>query len=355
MKKIIIAVLVLSMLTLLTTASSGGAGTTSDPLITQSYADGIYSDTVVDAGEKIIDSRVDGILEGLGGDASSYAGLDLRRADAWTQMAAQVDSAVTLVTGSSFILTFGSAALDITSGEVIDIATGAVVPSGSTLRQMARYFCTEDTVASFKSVDGIAFFVEGRYAPGKGVSTLYPDYNDVLGLEWYTDPAAFVKQHSLYHDSGEASFRPQEVITRAELVYALWTAFGRQLSDYEPMFQDLTEDWYIPAVRWAAEHKITEGISDTVFSPMGGVNREQFARMLFLCAQLVGIDTSNRTDLAVYTDWETINDWGSEPISWATAEGYISGMNDGTVSPLQAATRAQVASVLMRYAASNLS
>lgn len=355
MKKIITAVLVLSLMAALTTASSGGAGTASDPLITKSYADGTYADSVVDAAADIINNRIDAILESIGREPSSYAGLDLRRAEDWTPMAAQVGSSVTLVMGSSFILTTGSATVDIASGEIIDVATGASVPSGSTLRQKSRYFCTEDTVATFKSVDGIAFLVEGRYAPGKGVTEAYPDYDDVVGLEWYTDPAAFVKDNGIYHDSGDASFRPQETITRAELVYALWVAFGRQASDYEPPFTDLTEDWYLPAVRWAAEHKITEGMSPTTFVPMGGVNREQLARMVFLCADLAGFDVSKRADLTVYSDWETINDWGADPISWATAEGIITGMDVGTVAPLDHATRAQIASVLMRYLAANLS
>ncbi len=349
MKKIITAVLAVSLLALPATASSNQAGTAADPLITQSYADGTYADSVVEAGEKLINSRIDAILMGLGGDLTSYDGLELRRADIWKPLAAQVGSSVTLVMGSSFILTFGNATLDIVSGEVIDVATGQSVPSGSALRQLARYFCVEDTVASFKSKDGITFMVEGLYSPGKGVSATYPVYDDVLGLEWYTDPAAFVREQGLYHDSDNASFRPQEVITRAELIYALWVTFGRQPSDFEPTFQDLTEDWYTPAVRWAAEYEITAGMSETEFAPMGGVNREQFAAMLFRAATVMGLDVSARADLSVYSDWETVTDWGFDALSWATAEGIITGMDDGTVSPLEGATRAQIASVIMRY------
>lgn len=352
MKKIITAVLVLSLLAVLTTASSGQAGTAADPLITQSYADGTYADSIVDAGAEIINNRINGILADVGDD-SLFAGFDLKRSDGWERLAAQVGSTVTLVTGSSFMLTFGKASVSIASGEVIDIATGRPVSSGTSLRQLSRYFCTEDTVATFTSVDGITFLVEGSYSRGDGVSVMYPDYNDVLGLEWYTDPAGFVKKTGLYHDSGSASFRPQETITRAELVYALWVAFGRQESDYEPMFQDLAEDWYTPAVRWAAEHGITAGLSDTVFGPLGGVNREQFASMLYRTASVMGIDVSERANLSVYSDWETINDWGRDPISWATAEGFLSGMGNGTVSPLLATTRAQAASVIMRYTAVN--
>lgn len=355
MKKILAAVLSVSVFALLTTASSGQAGTASDPLITKSYADGTYTESVVNAGASVINSRIDAILASLGVTDPSRPGLDVRYTDGWELLAAQVGHSVTLVSGSSFLLTFGTATVSITSGEVIDIATGQSVPSGSTLRQMSRYFCVEDTVAVFTSVDGTAFMVEGGYSPDSGISRQYSDYDDVLGLEWYTDPARYVKTVGLYHDYDAASFRPQDTITRADLVHALWVAFGRPASDFEPTFQDLAEDWYIPAVRWAAERGIVAGMDALTFNPMGGVNREQLAAMLFRSAAAAGVDVTNRVDLSIYSDWQTITAWGFDAISWATAEGYISGMNNGTVAPLEPATRAQVASVVMRYASANLS
>ena len=39
--------------------------------------------------------------------------------------------------------------------------------------------------------------VEGRFSPDAGTSRQYQDYSDVLGLEWYTDFARYVKSSGL--------------------------------------------------------------------------------------------------------------------------------------------------------------
>ena len=46
-------------------------------------------------------------------------------------------------------------------------------------------------------------------------------------------------------------------------------------------FTDLTQDWYQDAVVWAYQNKIVNGVTDTTFVPNEPVTREQMVAMLY--------------------------------------------------------------------------
>ena len=49
------------------------------------------------------------------------------------------------------------------------------------------------------------------------------------------------------------------------------------------------------------------------------------------------------------TDTPEVSDWAIKSVRWAVSVGIINGVGDGTLSPKTSATRAQVATMLMRY------
>ena len=118
-------------------------------------------------------------------------------------------------------------------------------------------------------------------------------------------------------------------------------------------FTDLTAAWYQDAVTWAAENGIVYGMTQTSFQPNGTVTREQLATILRrYTSDYLQHDTDARQDFAAFEDGETVSGWAYASMQWAVAEGFISGNRNGGklyLSPKNGATRAQVASVLMRY------
>ena len=54
-------------------------------------------------------------------------------------------------------------------------------------------------------------------------------------------------------------------------------------------------------------------------------------------------------DLSKYSDAASVSSWATEVLSWANAEGLVNGMTKTTLDPQASATRAQVATILMRY------
>ena len=71
--------------------------------------------------------------------------------------------------------------------------------------------------------------------------------------------------------------------------------------------------------------------------------------MLYRYAKLIGVDSDNRASLSGFTDSDEISSYAYDAMRWAVAEGFITGMGDGTVDPKGNSTRAQVATVLTKF------
>ena len=76
--------------------------------------------------------------------------------------------------------------------------------------------------------------------------------------------------------------------------------------------------------------------------------------MLYRYAQSKGYDTT-QGGMAVreYADYEQISGYAMEAMTWAVNTGLISGTSTTTLSPQGEATRAQVATILMRFIEGN--
>ena len=107
--------------------------------------------------------------------------------------------------------------------------------------------------------------------------------------------------------------------------------------------------YYEKAVHWAAENGIVKGITTDCFQPDAPVTREQFATFLYRYAEYKGLDVSARADLSGYTDATSVGEYAVDAVSWAVANGLIKGVTDTTLSPNTTATRAQAATILVRY------
>ena len=107
--------------------------------------------------------------------------------------------------------------------------------------------------------------------------------------------------------------------------------------------------WYEDAIIWAAANGIVEGYGDGTFFPDADVTREQMAAILYRYAEYAGLDVTGRGDLTAFPDGESVSAWAEENVSWAVAEGLLTGRDDGTLDPAGTATRAEIATILMRY------
>lgn len=178
-------------------------------------------------------------------------------------------------------------------------------------------------------------------------------YSDVPGeTYWAHQGIDFVIRNGLFNGMSARSFMPDIQMTRAMLVTVLWRSAGMPMCESNP-FSDVPENgWYTDAVRWASACNIVNGTGAGRFDPNGNVTREQMAAILYRYAIYSGKDTQQRASLSEFADECRVSSWASNAMCWSVAQGIISGMEShGTrvLLPQENATRAQVATILMRY------
>lgn len=172
-------------------------------------------------------------------------------------------------------------------------------------------------------------------------------FTDVPSGAWYYGDAYYAYNNALFAGTSETAFSPDTVMTRAMLVTVLWRMEGSPKAA-EPTFSDVRGTWCSQAVGWAAANGIVNGYSEDVFSPNTGITREQMAAVLYRFAGFKGLDVSAAGDLSGYSDAASVSAYAHSAMSWAVAEGILSG-NKGALMPDSGASRAQVAAILHRY------
>ena len=149
---------------------------------------------------------------------------------------------------------------------------------------------------------------------------------------WAKDAINFATAHELFSGTSDTAFTPDNPMTRAMLMTVLARFDG----------QDTTGGavWYEKAMEWARENGISDG-SD----PDGSITREQLATMLWRYAG----SPAGGSSLSSFGDSASVSAYALEAVRWAVGEGLISGTDAGLLAPQGSATRAQVATILMRF------
>lgn len=154
---------------------------------------------------------------------------------------------------------------------------------------------------------------------------------------------------------------PSGTCTRAQLVCILYRIQGEpkvvegyELDKLRAPFDDVPRgQWYTNAILWAKLTGIVNGTSATTFDPSGQITREQLAAILYRYTAKYAPDaTGNAASLADYPDAGSVSAYARDAMAWAVGNGLIKGLpHDKTdyLEPGGSTTRAQVATILMRY------
>ena len=175
-------------------------------------------------------------------------------------------------------------------------------------------------------------------------------FTDVAADAWYAQAVQYVYENGLMDGIENNQFAPEHTTTRAQLVTILYRLEGQPAVTGESGFTDVEADtWYTDAVVWAAANGIVNGVSDTRFAPGDEITRQQMAAILYRYAEAKGYDVTASADLSGHPDAETIQAYAQIPMAWACAQGLLQGFEDDTLRPAGNATRAQIATILMRF------
>ena len=167
--------------------------------------------------------------------------------------------------------------------------------------------------------------------PEEPETPVFPFY-DVPTSAWYYTALKYVYDNKLMDGVDTYEFAPNATLTRA----MVWTIIARMSG------VDTTggNSWYAKAQEWV----ITNGISDGE-NPTAAITREEFVTMLW---RLAG-EPVYTGDLSRVPDAGSISTWAQNAMLWSYATGLTEGDENGALTPLATATRAQAAAMIMRF------
>ena len=70
---------------------------------------------------------------------------------------------------------------------------------------------------------------------------------------------------------------------------------------------------------------------------------------MYRYARYKGLDVNERADLSGFGDVSVVSAYALEAMAWANGTGLITGVDESTLRPGGSATRAQAATILMRF------
>lgn len=215
----------------------------------------------------------------------------------------------------------------------------AVDGSGAEVRLLrdddgSYYFIQPDSrvtiTVTFRAVSDVSD------CPGDA-SCLLARFSDVDMHAWYHDGLHYCVENGLMSGMDDNSFAPNGTMTRA----MVWTILAR----LDGVDAEGGAAWYSAAQQWATENGISDGTE-----PMGEITREQLAAILYRYELYRGRDVSAGAydGAATYPDYAEVSGYAVTAMDWAVSCGIINGA-DGLLAPQAGATRAQAATLLMRF------
>ncbi len=181
-------------------------------------------------------------------------------------------------------------------------------------------------------------FMKANGTPQTGV------FVDVATGSYYEDAVDWAVENGITKGTDDTHFSPDGICTRAQAVTFLWRTAGSPEPETRTMpFTDVpVGSYYYDAVLWAVENGITNGTSDTTFSPNMTCSRAQIVAFLWRSEKSPAAGTANP-----FADVKSTV-YYADAVLWAVKEDITKGTTNITFSPDADCTRAQIVTFLWR-------
>lgn len=175
-------------------------------------------------------------------------------------------------------------------------------------------------------------------------------FTDVSAKDWYYDSVKFTVANGLLMGTSHSTFEPDTTLTRAMAATVLYRLAGEPNIEIKSNFKDIEDgQWYTDAVSWAQTAGVVKGYEDNTFRPEQTITRQEMAVVLHRYATNVAkISTDETGSLNKFGDKNAVGSWAKDAVVWCVGAGIINGM-DGKIVPEGNATRAEFATIVMRF------
>ena len=139
-------------------------------------------------------------------------------------------------------------------------------------------------------------------------------FYDVPNGAYFYEAVKWAVENGITTGVGNDLFAPEQSCTRAQIVTFLWRAAGSPEPKTASSFTDVPANaYYAKAVAWAVENGITNGMTETTFAPDATCTRGQSVTFLYRALKGTASGSTNFTDVksdAFYADaisWAVAN------------------------------------------------
>ncbi len=212
---------------------------------------------------------------------------------------------------------------------------------------VACYIADDGSITYFpvKYENGVATFTTTHFSTYGIVESYAAAFKDVNVSAWYMLSLEYAMEHGLMGGVSSDEFAPEDSATRGMIATVLYRLEGEPAVTGMSVFADVAPGlWYTDAVTWAAERGVLQGHGNGLCGPKDPVTREQMAVLLWRYAD----EPKSTADLSLFPDAGKVSAWADTAVRWAVETGIING-KDGNLVPGGTASRAEIATMLMRF------
>lgn len=254
---------------------------------------------------------------------------------------------------------FDGSALVLLSGDVGVLSNATITTSNVTGGQFVLHILTPKAgkgqitvLYNDVAVKSDEFQVVGPSLPVTSSSSVSVNPNrprifaDVSGSSASYDAIKYVKDKDIFGGYTDGTFKPDQVISRVEVLKVALKTANRPLLQTTGMLSFIDIDangWYVPYIATAQQNGITQGYNGGFFKPHQNVTRAEFLKILLL-ASPIAIDS--QVNAAPYSDVKT-SDWYAVFAQYAKQKNLLPDVSAGFQAN-EEITRSEVAEIIYR-------
>lgn len=186
--------------------------------------------------------------------------------------------------------------------------------------------------------------------------TAFEMFTDVAN-HWGKEAVKFVVDNKIFSGTSATTFVPDAKVTREQMAVVLYnyakfakmdvTLGGNAMHEFVDI--ETVSDWAKDGIRYCVENGILSGIENQI-APSTPVTREQLMKMIFAFASEAKYDVSLGGNAAhEFADEASVSDWAKDAVLYCISSGIVTG-KDSMIAPTATATRAEMATIMQRFA-----
>lgn len=171
-------------------------------------------------------------------------------------------------------------------------------------------------------------------------------FADVDVSAWYFEEVHKAAEYGIMVGGGGDAFYPTNHAIRAHVIQTIYNMVGRPAVEFCDAFTDVKQHAeYANAVSWGLQNGVLAEEPDGLFEPTEQTPREEVVVYLY---RYLGSPEADGDTLNEFADAHEVSAYAQEAMAWAVEESLLA-VENGKLRPADSITRAELASLLVRF------